>query len=263
MSRRAKKLNRTINQNEDQKLDVFQSDSLLNINEQMRNFNRRMENMMKDFGLGRMNFNASFVPETENILKVFPQSKFNPETENFLKEIPQSLTKPPSVKKYDKMFKEFEHEPVQKIPGKYISQSYFSSNMIGKDGKEHSEDYHSQSISNIQESGKRISERQQAYKNSLGEEKMALEKTLDDKGVKSVKARKRESRESYEHNYYKGINEEQIDKFNKDYTDQKKKVKFDDNYKMLGSLSSRKNMLGQKKNQLFLEEPKLSFNKKL
>ena len=172
----------------------------------------------------------------------------------------QSIMKPTSTtlnkKNVDKLFTEFQEIPRNNFPGTCISQSHVSSKKISKDGKEESENYKSQSISQIDKKGKRITERQQAYKNSEGVDKISHERILGDKGHKLVKARNRENQRTYEHNYFKGIGKEDLEKFNKDYHQHKEKVNFDKNFSIIESLPSGSSFLGNKKNKAIMPDEK-------
>ena len=172
----------------------------------------------------------------------------------------QSFMKPTSTalnkKNVDKLFTDFEEIPRNNFPGTCISQSHVSSTKISKDGKEESENYKSQSISQIDKKGKRITERQQAYKNSEGVDKISHERILGDKGHKLVKARNRENQRTYEHNYFKGIGKEDLEKFNKDYHQHKEKNNFDKNFSIIESLPSGSSFLGNKKNKAIMPDEK-------
>ena len=61
---------------------------------------------------------------------------------------------------------------------------------MDKNGKPQKEVYQSQSISQTDNNGKKLTERQQAYKNSLtGLEKASHERNLDSKGISRIKSR--------------------------------------------------------------------------
>lgn len=73
-------------------------------------------------------------------------------------------------------------------PGTFVSKSYVSTVKYDKDGKPQKEVFQSQAVSQMDESGKRLTEKQQAYKNSLtGLEKASHERKIDDKGIISIK----------------------------------------------------------------------------
>ena len=72
-------------------------------------------------------------------------------------------------------------------PGTVITKSY-SSKIDYRDGRPHQECYQSQSINQIGRDGHKISERQEAYKNSrTGVQKAAHQRILDDKGMKQIR----------------------------------------------------------------------------
>ena len=90
-------------------------------------------------------------------------------------------------------------------PGTVITKSY-SSKIDYRDGRPHQESYQSQSINQIGRDGHKISERQEAYKNSrTGVQKAAHQRVLDDKGMKQIRQRNINTGEQEEHNILKGI----------------------------------------------------------
>ncbi len=94
------------------------------------------------------------------------------------------------------------------MPGTVIQKSYVSSVNYGQDGKPHEETYHQQSIKQIGKDGRKIQEKQEAYKNSKsGIEKASHQKMLDSKGHKITRERNRLTGDENEHNMYKGFNE--------------------------------------------------------
>jgi hypothetical protein len=192
--------------------------------------------------------------EIENETKRIRRSIF-PESGNMFQSIMKPTTTPLNRKNVDKLFTEFEETPRSSFPGTCISQSHVSSRKI-KDGKEESENYKSQSISQIDKKGKKITERQQAYKNSEGVDKISHERILGNKGHKIVKARHRENQRAYEHNYFKGLTKDDLEKFNKEYNQHKEKVEFDKNFSLLESLPSGSNFLGSKKHKALEPEQK-------
>jgi len=136
-------------------------------------------------------------------------------------------------------------------PGTMISKTYCSKiDFSGGQPKE--ESYQSQAIKHFGEDGHNISERQEAYKNSMtGVQKAAHQRLLDDRGTKLIKERNINTGEQSEHNIYKGIQESDLSGFNKEYNDYREKVHFQDNYKYLNALKPGKMMyqLGQGKDQ--------------
>lgn len=72
--------------------------------------------------------------------------------------------------------------------------------------------------------GKTISQKQQAYKNSAGVNRIAEERMLDDRGRKIVKERNANGIE--ETNHYYNIDEEEKDKFDGDWRQANNEMKF-------------------------------------
>ena len=177
-----------------------------------------------------------------------------PESEKMFGSIIKPSSTPLNKKNVDKLFTDFEDLPRNNFPGTCISQSHISSTKIVKDGKEQSENYKSQSISQIDKKGKRITERQQAYKNSEGVDKISHERILGNKGHKLVKAKNSENQRKYEHNYFKGMEKDDLEKFNKEYNKHKEKVEFDKKLKLLKSLPTGSNFLGNKNDRALMSE---------
>ena len=122
-------------------------------------------------------------------------------------------------------------------PGTMISKSYCSK-VDYRDGKPHQECYQSQSIKQVDNQGHKISEKQEAYKNSrTGIQKAAHQRLLDDKGTKQIRQRNVNTGFQEEHNIYKGIKEDELDNFNKNYNEYRNKVGFQNNYKYLNALN--------------------------
>ena len=125
-------------------------------------------------------------------------------------------------------------------PGTMISKSYCTK-VDYRDGKPHQECYQSQSINQFGKDGHKISEKQEAYKNSrTGVQKAAYQRLLDGKGVKSIKKRNINSGDQEEHNVYKEITDSEYDNWNKNYNDYRNQIHFQDNYKYLDKLNGRK-----------------------
>ena len=136
-------------------------------------------------------------------------------------------------------------------PGTMISKTYVSKIDLSS-GQPKEESYQSQAIKQFGEGGHSISERQEAYKNSMtGIQKAAHQRLLDDRGTKLIKQRNVNTGEQSEHNIYKGIQESEVGGFNKEYNDYRDKVHFQDNYKYLNELNPGKMMkqLGPGKGQ--------------
>lgn len=119
--------------------------------------------------------------------------------------------------------------------GTMISKQYVSK-IDYSDGTPKQESYQSQSIKQFGEDGHNISERQEAYKNSAtGLQQAALQRLLDDKGTKTIRQRNINTGTQEQHDLYQGITENDLNSFNKQYTDYREKMHFQDNYKYLNS----------------------------
>ena len=122
-----------------------------------------------------------------------------------------------------------ERQPNQ--DGTYISKVYCSS-YSNVDGQPHQECYQSQSIKQMNE-GHNISEAREAYKNSDGVMKSAYQRGLDEKGARFIKEKNTKTGKHAQHKVLKGIKENEIDGFNKEYDAYSKKCGFKKNYKAL------------------------------
>ena len=122
--------------------------------------------------------------------------------------------------------------------GTVISKSYCSK-IDYRDGQPHQECYQSQSINQIKD-GHKISEKQEAYKNSrTGVQKAAHQRILDDKGTKQIRQRNVNTGVQEEHNIFKGMREDELDNFNETYNDYRNKVGFQNNYKYLNAMNKK------------------------
>ena len=118
-----------------------------------------------------------------------------------------------------------EKEPEKKLnDGTFYSKVYYSSynNLNGKPNKEC---YQSQSIKQIN-NGHNISETKEAYKNSDGIEKSAYQRGLDDKTARFIKEKNIKTGKKEQHKVVKGIEENDIKDFNKEYDEFSKKCGF-------------------------------------
>lgn len=139
--------------------------------------------------------------------------------------------------------------------GVMISKVYCSSyNNIN--GKEHKEKYQSQSINQIND-GHNISECKEDYKNSEGVRKSAYQRRLDKKGERLIREKNSKTAENKEHKIYKGMKENDINTFDKEYNYYSKKIGFEDNYKLLNALGSN-----EKKNIKQITDGSQKLNKK-
>ena len=127
--------------------------------------------------------------------------------------------------------------------GTVISQSYISK-IDYSSGQPIQESYQSRAIRQIGEDGHKISEKQEAYKNSNGIQKAAHQRLLDNRGAKLIKQRNKNTGEQEEHNIYRGMNEEDLDNFNKEYNDYRQKVGFEKNYQLMNNMRGNNYRLG-------------------
>ena len=140
-----------------------------------------------------------------------------------IEEINTNIEKEP--KEEPKEEKKEEIEPEKKLnEGTFYSKVYYSSynNLNGKPNKEC---YQSQSIKKMN-NGHNISETKEAYKNSDGVEKSAYQRGLDDKTARFIKEKNIKTGKKEQHKVVKGIEENDIKDFNKEYDEFSKKCGF-------------------------------------
>jgi len=125
--------------------------------------------------------------------------------------------------------------------GTFFSKVYCSSyNNIN--GKEHEEKYQSQGIKQIN-NGHNISECKEAYKNSDGLCKSSYQRGLDKKGERFIKENNTKTGEKKEHKVFKGMKENELNVFEKEYNDYSNKVGFKKNCKCLNSFDTNNKKL--------------------
>ena len=139
--------------------------------------------------------------------------------------------------------------------GTYFSKVYCSSyNNIN--GKEYEENYQSQKINQVN-NGHNISKCLEAYNNSDGICKSAYQRGLDKKGERLIKEKNEKTGVDNEHKIFKGMKENEINVFNKEYNDYSKKYGFAKSCQYLNSLESTK-----KNNKKLLTSETQTLNKK-
>ena len=154
----------------------------------------------------------------------------NMEEEPKEEEINTDIKQEPKEEEYNKKIEKEknpkeEKEPEKKLnDGTFYSKVYYSSynNLNGKPNKEC---YQSQSIKQIN-NGHNISETKEAYKNSDGVEKSAYQRGLDDKTARFIKEKNIKTGKKDQHKVIKGIEENEIKDFNKEYDEFSKKCGF-------------------------------------
>ncbi len=130
-------------------------------------------------------------------------------------------------------------KPERNTNGTYISQVYCSS-YNNVNGQPKQECYQAQSIKQMNE-GHNISEAREAYKNSDGVMKSAYQRGLDEKGARFIKEKNTKTGKKGQHKVLKGIKENEIDGFNKEYDAYSKKCGFKKNYKALNDFGKYNN----------------------
>ena len=118
--------------------------------------------------------------------------------------------------------KEEEKKPLNE--GTFYSKVYYTS-YNNLNGKQNQEKYQSQSIKQIN-NGHNISETKESYKNSDGIEKSAYQRGLDDKTTRFIKEKNIKTGKKDQHKTIKGIEENEIKDFNKEYDEFSKKFGF-------------------------------------
>ena len=108
--------------------------------------------------------------------------------------------------------------------GTFYSKVYYTS-YNNLNGKQNQEKYQSQSIKQIN-NGHNISETKESYKNSDGIEKTAYQRGLDDKTTRFIKEKNIKTGKKDQHKIIKGIEENEIKDFNKEYNEFSKKFGF-------------------------------------
>ena len=119
--------------------------------------------------------------------------------------------------------------------GTFISQVY-SSSYNNINGQPHQECYQSSSIEQLND-GHNISEVREAYKNSDGVMKSAYQRGLDKRGARFIKEKNTKTGLHNQHKILKGMKENEIDGFNKEYNTYSKKCGFKNNYKALNAFN--------------------------
>jgi len=115
-------------------------------------------------------------------------------------------------------------EKKQLNEGTFYSKVYYTS-YNNLNGKQNQENYQSQSIKQIN-NGHNISETKELYKNSDGIEKSAYQRGLDDKTTRFIKEKNIKTGKKDQHKIIKGIEENEIKDFNKEYDEFSKKFGF-------------------------------------
>ena len=178
----------------------------------------KVEKMEEEPKEEEINTNTNMEEENEE-----PKEEEIKKDEPKIEEINTNIEKEP--KEEPKEEKKEEKEPEKKLnEGTFYSKVYYSSynNLNGKPNKEC---YQSQSIKQMN-NGHNISETKEAYKNSDGVEKSAYQRGLDDKTARFIKEKNIKTGKKEQHKVVKGIEENDIKDFNKEYDEFSKKCGF-------------------------------------
>ena len=160
--------------------------------------------------------------------------------ENIFNDIDLLSEKPKKEEKIPEKVEKMEEEPKEEInthveepkeeekkplnEGTFYSKVYYTS-YNNLNGKQNQEKYQSQSIKQIN-NGHNISETKESYKNSDGIEKTAYQRGLDDKTTRFIKEKNIKTGKKDQHKIIKGIEENEIKDFNKEYDEFSKKFGF-------------------------------------
>jgi hypothetical protein len=127
----------------------------------------------------------------------------------------------------------------KKTEGGFVCQTFVSSSKMGPDGKMITEQYYDNSLGQHR-NGQTISEKQQAYKNSAGVNRLAEERMLNDHGRKIVKEKKGNDIEVT--NHYYNIDEDKAQEFDSRWEKVNQDTKFQEEYRRyLGNGSGKYN----------------------
>ena len=191
--------------------------------EEKKEIPKKVEKMEEEPKEEEINTDIKQEPKEEEI-------NTNMEEEPKEEEINTDIKQDPKEEEINTDIKEEKNEKEEKEPekklndGTFYSKVYYSSynNLNGKPNKEC---YQSQSIKQIN-NGHNISETKEAYKNSDGVEKSAYQRGLDDKTARFIKEKNIKTGKKDQHKVIKGIEENEIKDFNKEYDEFSKKCGF-------------------------------------
>ena len=119
-------------------------------------------------------------------------------------------------------------EPKENNGTQYYSKVYYSS-YNNLNGEPNEESYQSQSIKQTKD-GHDISETKEVYKNSNGVQKTAYQRGLDGKTTRFIKEKNTKTGKHNQRKLIRGLEEEGLKDFNKEYDDYSKKMGFRKNF---------------------------------
>ena len=146
-------------------------------------------------------------------------------------EINTNTKEEPKEEKKEEPKEEKKEEPKEEPKenkGTYFSKVYYSS-YNNLNGKPNEECYQSQTVKQTN-NGHDISETKEAYKNSNGVQKTAYQRNLDGKTARFIKENNTKTGKKNQKRVVKGIEENGIKDFNKEYNDYCKKCGFKKNF---------------------------------
>ena len=152
------------------------------------------------------------------------EEEINTNIEEPKEEIKTNIEEPKEEEIKTKIEEPKEEEKKQLNEGTFYSKVYYTS-YNNLNGKQNQEKYQSQSIKQIN-NGHNISETKESYKNSDGIEKTAYQRGLDDKTTRFIKEKNIKTGKKDQHKIIKGIEENEIKDFNKEYNEFSKKFGF-------------------------------------
>lgn len=138
-------------------------------------------------------------------------------------------------------------EKENKNNGTFYSKVYYNS-YNNLNGEENEECYQSKSVKQMND-GIDISESREAYRNSNGIEKTAYQRGLNGKATRIIKEKNTKTGKHNHHKIIKGLEENEINGFNKEYNEFSKKCGLDKNFHNLDlfyPFGENKKLLGEK-----------------
>ena len=189
------------------------------------NNNNKKQQKVNENDFFHMDINDDFIDPTDNMFGGMEEKMIR----NFNNVFNDLL---PGEEENPRNEKEKQQQKENKLNnGTFISQVYCSS-YNNLNGKPHQECYQSQSIKQMND-GHNISEARENYKNSDGVMKTAYQRGLDKKAAKFIKEKNTKTGVHNQHKILRGMKENEIDNFNKEYNNYSKKCGFKNNYKAL------------------------------
>ena len=163
------------------------------------------------------------------------EDEINTDTKK-VEEINTDTKKVEEIKTDAKKVEEKEEKTDKKDNGSSFYSKVFYSSYNNLNGKPNEETYHSETIKQTKD-GHNISETKEAYKNSDGVVKSAYQRNLDDKTTRFIKEKDLKTGKNNQKKIVKGIEEKDINDFNKEYNEYCKKCGFKKNFHKLNTFN--------------------------